>query len=146
MLLLVNKIDWLSSLKQCLLLCLDNLTTTQKCTKTLIYSSKVKTLLINLVVIIKIYHQLSFKGCMMTETFFFHNTFTWFRTWAPVASLKFEKISQLHVLQIELNDHISIMILVKLGRNHTQYRTRRSVTLDPPWTSTMRICKMVSFY
>ena len=95
-------------------------------TKTLIYSSKVKTLLINLVVIIKTYHQLSFKGCMMTETIFFHYTFTWFRTWAPVASLKFEKMSQLHVnshvLQIELNDHISIMILVKLWINHNKFR------------------------
>ena len=95
---------------------------TKNVAKTLIYSSKVKTLLINLVVIFKIYHKLSFKVCMMTETFFFHNAFTWFWTWAPVASLKFEKISQLHVLQIELNDHISIMILVKLWINHTQYR------------------------
>ena len=27
-----------------------------------------------------------------------------------------------------------------------EYLTRRSVTLDPPWTLIMRICRMVSFY
>ena len=63
---------------------------------------------------------------MMTKTFF-HNTFTWFRTWAPLASLKFEEISQLNVLQIKLNDHIFFYDISKIMNK--SYRIKNNVVI-----------------